>query len=323
MGQLNLKQVDQIEILTLQDNFIDLASQDGNEMVQRALPLKGMDFANSIKAEHGFSTMVSVDIHGCRRTMLFDFGFSPTGAYENAEKLGADLSSIEMVALSHGHIDHSGGFETMVKHINKKNLPMVAHPAAFKDNRIIKVTEAFKINMPMLKKEKIKEANVKLIETKEPYPILDGNLCFLGQIPKTNNFEKGSASFYHEENGEEKWDPMDDDTALIAHLKGKGLVVLSGCAHSGIINTVKYAQKITGIDKVHAIMGGFHLTGTEFTPIIETTVKALKDINPDFIVPTHCTGRNAMMQIHMEMPKQHLLNMAGTRMIFKGLKDQT
>ncbi len=319
MEQIHLEPVDQLEILTLQDNFIDLASQDGNEMVQRALPLEGMSFTNSIVAEHGFSAMVSVDTGQCRRNMIFDFGFSPTGAYENGIKLGVDFSSVEMLALSHGHMDHSGGFDTMVNHINKKNLPMVMHPDALKDSRIIKITEEFKITMPTLKKEDIKKADVALIETREPYPIFDGNLWFLGQIPKTNDYEKGSASFYYEENGTEIWDPINDDTALIAHLKGKGLIVLSGCAHSGIVNTVKYAQKISGIKKIHAIMGGFHLTGAEFAPRINTTVKALKEINPDYIVPTHCTGRNAMMQIQMAMPDQHLLNMAGTRMIFKGL----
>jgi 7,8-dihydropterin-6-yl-methyl-4-(beta-D-ribofuranosyl)aminobenzene 5'-phosphate synthase len=317
MESIHLEQIDQLEILTLQDNFIDLASQDGNEMVQRAMPLKGMAFSNSITAEHGFSTMVSADGNGCRNTLLFDFGFSPTGAYENGKKLGVDFSSVEMLALSHGHTDHTGGFETMVTGIEKKDLPMVAHPDAFRDKRVIKVTEEFKITLPVLTKETIKNAHVNLIETQEPYPLFDGKLYFLGQIPKTTSFEKGSAAFYYEKNKKEEWDSLDDDTALIAHLQGKGLVVLSGCAHSGIINTVKYAQKITGIDKIHAIMGGFHLTGPEFAPIIEQTVSALKEINPDYIIPTHCTGRDAMVQIQMQMPEQYLLNMAGTRMVFK------
>ncbi len=318
MENINLKQIDQIEILTLQDNYIDLTSQDGNEIIQRALPLKGMAFANSIKAEHGFSTVVSVNADDRQRTMLFDFGFSSTGAYENAQRLGQDLSQIEMLALSHGHMDHVGGFKTIVKNMNKKELSMVLHPAAFKKNRINKVSEDFKVSMPMLTKEEIKDAGVKLIETVQPYPIFDKSLFFLGEIPKTNEFEKGSASFYYEENGKEVWDPLNDDSALIAHLKGKGLIILTGCAHSGIINTVKYAQKITGIDKIHVIMGGFHLSGLEFAPIIDKTVESLKDLNPDYIVPTHCTGRKAMTRIEIEMEEKHLLNMAGTRMVFRG-----
>jgi 7,8-dihydropterin-6-yl-methyl-4-(beta-D-ribofuranosyl)aminobenzene 5'-phosphate synthase len=155
-----------------------------------------------------------------------------------------------------------------------------------------------------------------LLETKEPYPMLDGFLLFLGEIPRKIEFEKGMPNAYYEEDGEEKWDPIDDDTAIVANVRGKGLVVLSGCAHSGIINTIGYARELTGIDKVFAVMGGFHLTGPSFAGIIEPTANALKDINPGYIVPTHCTGRNAIMYLEKEMPDKFLLNMAGTKLIF-------
>jgi len=120
----------------------------------------------------------------------------------------------------------------------------------------------------------------------------------------------------HEEGGTEKFDPIEDDSAVVAHVKGKGLVVLSGCAHSGIVNTVAYARDVTGVDPVYAVMGGFHLTGPDFEPIIGKTTEALKAVNPRYIVPTHCTGRKAAMHIEREMPDRFLLNMSGTRMIF-------
>ena len=120
----------------------------------------------------------------------------------------------------------------------------------------------------------------------------------------------------HEEGGAEKFDPIEDDSAIVAHVKGKGLVVLSGCAHSGIVNTVAYARDVTGVDPVYAVMGGFHLTGPDFEPIIGKTTEALKAVNPRYIVPTHCTGRKAAMHIEREMPDRFLLNMSGTRMIF-------
>ena len=102
----------------------------------------------------------------------------------------------------------------------------------------------------------------------------------------------------------------------MANVKGKGLIVLSGCAHSGIINTVRYARELTGIDKVFAVMGGFHLSGPKFADIIEPTTNALKEMNPRYVVPTHCSGRNAMMYIEKEMGDKFLLNMVGTKMIF-------
>ena len=93
-------------------------------------------------------------------------------------------------------------------------------------------------------------------------------------------------------------------------------MVLSGCAHSGIVNTVAYAREVTGVERVFAVMGGFHLTGADFEPIIETTTEALKAFDPRYIVPTHCTGRKASMHIEREMPDQFLLNMSGTKMVF-------
>ena len=95
-------------------------------------------------------------------------------------------------------------------------------------------------------------------------------------------------------------------------------MVLSGCAHSGIINTVKYAREITGIDKLYVVMGGFHLTGTDFEPIIEPTAQALRALDPEYVIPAHCTGRKATMHLEKEMPDQFLLNMSGTRMVFEG-----
>ena len=104
------------------------------------------------------------------------------------------------------------------------------------------------------------------------------------------------------------------EQAIVMNAKGKGLVVLSGCAHRGIVNTVKYAQKMTGTDKIHAIIGGFHLTGAK-PEIIQKTIADIKAIKPDYIVPTHCTGFEAISEFAKEMPDQFILNTAGTRYI--------
>jgi 7,8-dihydropterin-6-yl-methyl-4-(beta-D-ribofuranosyl)aminobenzene 5'-phosphate synthase len=148
---------------------------------------------------------------------------------------------------------------------------------------------------------------------------LDGLFLFLGEIPKKTEFEKGFPRMYFDDdNGQSKWDPIEDDSAIVAYVRGKGLVILSGCAHSGIINTVKYAQKVTGINKTYVVMGGFHLTGADFEPVIEPTTEALKALDPEYIIPTHCTGRKAVMKIEKEMPDKFLLNMSGTKMVFEG-----
>ena len=114
----------------------------------------------------------------------------------------------------------------------------------------------------------------------------------------------------------EKLFSIPDNTAIVANVKGKGLVVLSGCAHAGIVNTVNYAREVTRNNKIFAVMGGFHLTGPDFEPIIEPTTEGLKEIDPEFVIPTHCTGRKAITHIEKEMPEKFLLNMVGTKMIF-------
>lgn len=313
---ITIKEVDRVEILTLQDNYIDLAAGGNTDIIQRAMPLKGLEFNNSILAEHGFAALITVAVNSSTHTMLFDFGLSEFGAAFNAEALAADLSTVEALALSHGHPDHTGGFEKLMGMIGKKGIPFVVHPAGLRDSRYLKISEDFKILFPPLTREQIQSAGVELVESSEPYSLLNDTLFFLGEIPRKTDFEQGMPNAFWEENGEERKDNLEDDTGIIMNLKGKGLVVLSGCAHAGIINTVNYAREIAGIDKVHVVMGGFHLTGPQFEPIIQPTTESLKAVEPDYVIPTHCTGRNAINYIEKEMPNQFLLNMVGTKMTF-------
>ena len=140
------------------------------------------------------------------------------------------------------------------------------------------------------------KAGLKVMETKEPSLLLDGKFLFLGEVPKRSDFKKGILSWPTVwRTMSRKWDAIEDDTSIVMNIKDKGLVIISGCAHSGIVNTVRYAMAITGIDKVHAVMGGFHLSGPFFEPIIDRTTEELKKLNPAYIIPTHCTGRKAIM----------------------------
>lgn len=248
--------------------------------------------------------------------MLFDFGFSEIGAAYNAQTLGVDMTRVEAVALSHGHSDHMGGMEKLTALIGKRDIPFVVHPAVFKHPRYLKIGETLKIYFPQFSRERAEKAGLHVIATKDPYPLLDGDVLFLGEIPRVTDFEKGFPIAHFQENGVESWDPIEDDTSIAVSVKGKGLVVLSGCAHAGIINTVHRARAVSGVDRVHAVMGGFHLSGPLFEPIIDRTAEELKRIAPDYVIPTHCTGRKAIMTIEKEMAGKFLLNMAGTTLTF-------
>ncbi|WP_319524559.1 MBL fold metallo-hydrolase [uncultured Desulfosarcina sp.] len=316
MSTIDLREVDRVEILTLQDNTIDLTQQDNSAVIQRAMPLVGLEVKNSILAEHGFSSLVTVTEGEAARCMLFDFGFSEHGAAFNADALGADLTRVESMALSHGHLDHVGGIQELVKRTGKTDIPLVLHPAAFRNPRFMKISDDFKLIFPAFTREKAEAAGAAVVDTEQPYALLDHAAAFLGQIPRTTAFEKGAPNLYCEIDGQEQPDPFDDDSAVVFNVKGKGLVVLSGCAHSGIVNTVAYAKEATGVDKVMAVMGGFHLSGMDVETVIQPTIDALKAFNPDYIVPTHCTGRLAIQLIEKEMPDSFILNMSGTRLTF-------
>ena len=311
-----IKEVDKVEILTLQDNTIDLVNRDDNEVIKRALPLKGLEFRNSITAEHGFSAVVTLTSGAESRTMLFDFGLSEDGAARNAEALGADLTKVEVLALSHGHPDHTLGLEALVKMIGKPGLEIVAHPEVFRDPRFLKVTEDIRVSFPAFTREKVAAAGLRLVETSEPRLLLDDQLLFLGEVPRTTDYEKGAPNLWFGDQGQEKQDTFEDDTALVAHVRGQGLVVLSGCAHSGIVNTVRQAMKVTGVDRVMAVMGGFHLGGPNMEPVVSATTAALKEINPRYVVPTHCTGRKAINYMEQQMPDNFIMNMSGTQLTF-------
>ena len=316
MSAIELKAVDRVEILTLQDNTIDLVQQDNNAVIQRALPLVGLEVKNSVLAEHGFSSLITVTQGDTSHSMLFDFGFSEHGAAFNADALSVDLTQVEAMALSHGHLDHVGGIAALVAKTGKTDLPLVLHPAAFRNPRFKKLTEAFKVYFPAFTRDKAEGAGAAVVDTETPYAMLDHGAAFLGQIPRNTAFEQGAPNLCCEIDGQEQPDPFDDDSAMVFNIEGKGLVVLSGCAHSGIVNTVTYAQQVTGVEKVMAVMGGFHLSGLDVEAVIRPTIEALKAINPTYIVPTHCTGRRAIQMIEKEMPDSFILNMSGTRLTF-------
>ncbi|WP_319408516.1 MBL fold metallo-hydrolase [uncultured Desulfosarcina sp.] len=313
---ITVKAVDRVEILTLQDNIIDMVAQDNSAVVQRAMPLVGLEVKKSILAEHGFSSLITVTVGDTSRSMLFDFGFSEHGAAFNADALGADLTRVEEMALSHGHLDHVGGISALVEKTGKKDIPLVLHPKAFRNPRFLKISDEFKIYFPAFTRSKAAAAGAAVVDTDKPYAMLDHAAAFLGEIPRITDFEQGAPNLFCEIDGEEQPDPFDDDSAIIFNVRDKGLVVVSGCAHSGIVNTVAHARKISGIQKVMAIMGGFHLAGLDEEKVVKPTIDALKAFNPTYIIPTHCTGRMAVQRIEKEMPSSFLLNMSGTRLTF-------
>jgi 7,8-dihydropterin-6-yl-methyl-4-(beta-D-ribofuranosyl)aminobenzene 5'-phosphate synthase len=310
-----LNPVDRIEIWTLQDNYIEMTALDNTAVVTRATSLKDGEIKASILAEHGFSALLKTTAGETTHTLLFDFGFSEDGAVKNAALLGLDLRDVEAAALSHGHSDHTGAMKAFGAAIGKKDVPLVVHPSAFKAPRYLKFGESFKVYFPRSPAKWFKRRD--FIRGNRNPPFSAGRaFLVLGGIPRKTDFETGWSIVHRLEEGKEVWDAIEDDTSVVMHLQDKGLVILSGCAHAGIVNTVQYAIETTGVRQIHAVMGGFHLSGPFFEPIIGRTASELQKFKPSHIIPTHCTGRKAIMEIEKKMPEQFILNMAGTKLTF-------
>ena len=317
MNSFTIQSADRVEIITLQDNYIDITARDNSAVVTRAMAFKDGEIKNSILAEHGFSVLVRVFVNDRIRTFLFDFGYSPAGAAYNARAMGLDLFPVEALVLSHGHSDHTGGLEELVAMIGRKDLELVVHPSVFRSRRYLRYDENTSFFFPEFTRERVVRAGVQIVETKAPLELLDGAVLFLGEIERRTDFEKGFPIARYLDEGQETFDKIEDDTAIAINLRGQGLIILSGCAHSGIVNTIEHAIRLTGIDLIHAVMGGFHLSGPLFEPNIEKTAEAIKRLNPRYLIPAHCTGRKASLRLEDTMPDKFILNMSGTKLTFE------
>ena len=220
----------------------------------------------------------------------------------NLDFLGLDLKEIEAIVLSHGHMDHTGSLHAILEGLNKP-MPLVVHPEAFLSPRYLGIGDGKKLRFPCtLKRDELASLGVEILESTAPVSLCSDGLLVTGQVERTTPFEKGMPNAFLFRDGKEESDPIRDDQSLVVHLKGKGLVVISGCAHAGIVNTVKYAKKITGIERIYGVIGGFHLSGPTFEPIIEATIEAFKKMDLKMIVPMHCTGWKANRTIPENLP---------------------
>jgi 7,8-dihydropterin-6-yl-methyl-4-(beta-D-ribofuranosyl)aminobenzene 5'-phosphate synthase len=313
--------VDNLAVTIITDNYYDKLRPD-QKIARRATFPHG----SSMHAEHGLSYYVEASASGQAHAFMFDYGVEGESIVKNMKLLKIDMGRLEAFALSHGHYDHWGSLTFLLnthKGQIKKGIPFYvgeeafarrfARPPAKADRPGNNAEDAE--DLGQLAREEIERLGVvEIIEITEPTEVVPG--AFLtGNIERVTTYEKGFARLLIQRGNALEPDLFKGEQALAFNVKEKGLVVVSSCAHAGIINTVKHAQKVTGIEHVHAVLGGFHLTGAE-PALIEQTVADMKRIAPDYIVPMHCTGFEAITAFAGEMPEQFILNTAGTRYVF-------
>ncbi|MFC1558194.1 MBL fold metallo-hydrolase [candidate division KSB1 bacterium] len=308
-----LKEVDHVTVTLIMDNYTDVIIP-GNEVAHRR-PQGSHPFDNPLPiAEHGFCALIETEKNGKKSNVLLDTGASPTGILYNMDVLGLNPQNIQTIAISHSHTDHTFGLAALLDKMDAKQVPVVLHPDACLDKKA--AFPSGEVHLPTFRLSDSQQRKAEFIKQTEPTLLADNTMLMSGEIKRTTDFEKGFPFNHTLRDGTWEHDPlMMEDQCITVNVKNKGLVLITGCGHAGIINSVLHAKSITGIKDVYMILGGFHLTGKIFEPIIPDTVEGLKEINPRWVLPGHCSGWIAMHRIEQAMPEQFIQTCVCTKMV--------
>ncbi len=317
---VTLPPVDEVTITTLVDNTYDALLASGGGVTRPPIGLgraaarqyEGGEAYRGLLAEHGFSALVTVRSGDRSSTLLFDTGTSPDCMAINAERLGIDVGGLLGVVLSHGHWDHSGGFEGLARLRGRSGLPLTVHPAIWARRRL--ALPGRELELPTLSRGALEREGFEVIERRQPSLLADGVILITGEVDRTTEFERGMPPEHQAWDGRGwRHDPLViDDQALVVNVRGRGLVVLTGCGHAGVVNIVRHAMRLTGADRLLAVLGGFHLSGRAFEPVIDVTVAALSELAPELVVPGHCTGWRAQHALAGVLPDSWVQSSVGT-----------
>jgi 7,8-dihydropterin-6-yl-methyl-4-(beta-D-ribofuranosyl)aminobenzene 5'-phosphate synthase len=303
----------------------------GNVEVER---VSGASLTKRIHGEFGLSLHLESQRGGEKRNFLLDFGYTPGPLLNNLDILKIDLSSINALIVSHGHYDHFGGLVPFLKQERAKmrrDLPIYAGGEDTFCYRWTQPPGGQRQSFGVLDRRELSAANVQVLMAEKP-AVIEGQAFTTGSIPRSG-FEKvipaaqveigirdgagcDAAHFSKEEQeGKIVADQFRGEHATCFNVKDRGLVVITSCGHAGLINSVRQAQAVSGVQKVHAVIGGFHLSPAPESYVVQA-VQALKEINPDYVVPMHCSGAGFTRVVQREMPDKLIISYTGSRYIF-------
>lgn len=311
--------LDSLTITTLTENYVDMLLPDEPGVTRAGLAHHFDPKATRPIGENGISLVVHAEWGRYSYRAMFDTAMTGPTLLHNASALAVDLQSLDHVVLSHGHPDHYGGLLGLLG-AREAPLPISVHPSAF-DTRYLRLASgqvAPYFNHD-LTRESIAGAGGSLALHTGPLEVGPGMLA-TGAIPREVDFEMPPPSIdlpnaaIQLRDGHMCADEVPDDQALVLNVGTDGIVILVGCSHAGIINTIRHAIKLTGRERVMGVFGGFHL-GFPGTPESKTerTIEALREIEVERLCPMHCTGMRAIMELARAFPNAFILNCTGTR----------
>ncbi len=335
--------VDRLIMTNVVDNVYDVfvrGGRMGDVMVQRS-PLTGLANASpKLLAEHGLAYHLESTRGAERAEILLDFGLTGSALLNNYGVLKLDPSRASALIVSHGHADHFGGMLDLAGSVTTWATPGLTVYAGGEDtfcHRWVVAPDGQRVDYGQLDRMALEAHGLQVVLAHQP-TVVAGHALTSGHIPRLTDFEMSppaarieagtvgsgcEASMHFPEGtveveaqpGELVQDIFWGEQATVYNVADRGLVVISSCGHAGIVNSVRQAQTVTGIDKVHAVVGGWHLAPAPEATVAKT-VDALKQIGPDYLIPMHCTGPNTIAAIQREMPETLILPSTGTRVVF-------
>lgn len=306
---VDLQEVDYMEVLVLVDNVMDILSSVP-ECVTSEIPnhiaagAKELGGGCLCCGAWGLSLAISTVSHGVKRTMLFDTGPEAYALERNAERLGFDFGKVECIAASHGHFDHTAGLpralELIIEANGGKQVPVHVNPGMFckraaQDSPDSSVLPLEDVPGPTI----LQSAGGNVVNDPESRLVLDGTAYISGEIPRITEYEKGLPTQVRiGDDGEWMPDPLQmDERYLAVNVKDLGMVIFSSCSHAGIINVLSDAREKSDPIPLYGVMGGLHLSGPNFEPLIERTVKDIEQFGLQRLVVGHCTGWRAFQSL--------------------------
>jgi 7,8-dihydropterin-6-yl-methyl-4-(beta-D-ribofuranosyl)aminobenzene 5'-phosphate synthase len=305
--------VDRIRITTVVDNYIDNLRRD--ESVARRYSAFVARKMPDLRAEHGLAHLVEVTRGGERFTMALDFGLTAETLNHNFRELALDPAAIDALALSHGHRDHWGGLTGFLhawRRRLRRELPLyggVDHFRARWQQR-----EERRVYSGRLSRDEIERYEIDVRLAAKPTPIAEG-LWLSGEMHTTEDWETIPSNLRVEEDGELVQDTFIGEQTLVANVRDRGLVVVTSCSHRGIVGICRNATRITGVPRVHAVVGGFHLSGLDDARVTHV-VDAFRHLDIEHVIPQHCTGLEAICAVMQRLPGRFTAASVGTTFEF-------
>jgi 7,8-dihydropterin-6-yl-methyl-4-(beta-D-ribofuranosyl)aminobenzene 5'-phosphate synthase len=301
---MELPSLSAVTVEVLVDNFYDVFEPSRPGVVERVVPGR---LKKPLVAAHGLAYWITLEGNVRRTTLLMDAANSPLPLLNNLEALEHDLTEVDALVLSHGHPDHYGGLLEVLAR-REQPLPIFLHRDSYLPKLLL--TPKGRVGPWELERAELVRRGAQLHENTGPTLVL-GQALLTGTVEATTPYETPLPGPKRVVAGQEENDPFSDEQALVAHVQGQGLVIVGGCCHPGIVNMVTYAQKLTGVTEVAAIIGGLHLTAGG-PDLIRRTVQGLKELKPKLLVAGHCTGFRALTQLALAFPDAFMVSCVGT-----------